>query len=238
MVGVIPSQPLRVASEKDMSQEMRTPGVAVAFVDVNAYDEVPGCSVPGPLSISGLDSNATEDATANVTGAPELPEKVTGVPTCTTAFTAGLNDASSDAKSAWPLLKQITHGGVGTYPCAKPTGLTATNPSAANATSSVTRKENDLLDEPSIRIRRDDTDGLIEIDLPSDGQHRHARRLPPFTASVSLAAIGWRLLACASILLPVAVRRRTMIRLLPSASENEPVASTSVCSRASADLPS
>lgn len=90
---------------------MGIPGVTVTVVEVNVYVEVLGCSVPGPLSRSGLDSSAAEDATANVTGAPELPEKVTDVPACTNALTAGLSEFSNTSTSASLSFAQINHGG-------------------------------------------------------------------------------------------------------------------------------
>jgi hypothetical protein len=117
---------------------MATPGLAVTLVEVNVYEEVPGCSVPRLLSRSGLDSSAAEDATANVTGATELPEKVTGVPTPTNALFAGLSDASSTAMFVWTAPKQIVPGGVGTYPRAGRANPTTTQISMPSATSQPT----------------------------------------------------------------------------------------------------
>jgi hypothetical protein len=123
-----------VALEKDASHEISFPGLAVALVEVNAYIDVPGCSVPRLLSRSGLDSSALEEATANVTGTPELPVNVTGAPARTMALLAGLSDPSSMVMFAWTAPKQITSGGVGTYPWAELREHTAMHPNAPSAT--------------------------------------------------------------------------------------------------------
>lgn len=61
-------------------------GALAATIEVNVYvgfDVVAagGCATPGPASTSGVESSDGEDATANVSGDDDSPEKVTELPT-------------------------------------------------------------------------------------------------------------------------------------------------------------